>query len=99
LLDGHEKSPGSEEEPGLDEVASEVLGLYEQVGQADASPTEAQQNMGAHLGKEASEAAQRWERMKNSALPALNRKLNGAQMAPIDLERRPETMPEGGDED
>jgi hypothetical protein len=55
--------------------------------------------MGAHLGKEASEAAQRWERMKNSALPALNRKLNGAQMAPIDLERRPETMPEGGDED
>jgi hypothetical protein len=99
LLEGHEKSTNSEEEPGLDEVASEVLGLYEQVGQADASPTEAQQSMGAHIGKEAGEAVQRWERMKNSALPALNRKLNGSQLPVIDLERRPETMPEGGDED
>jgi hypothetical protein len=99
LLNGQEKSGSSEEEPGLDEVAGQVLGLYQQVGQADAAPTAAQQNTGAHLGKEAGEAAKRWERMKNSALPALNRKLNGARLPPIDLERQPETMPEGGDED
>jgi photosystem II stability/assembly factor-like uncharacterized protein len=99
LLNGQEKSTSSEEEPGLDEVAGQALGLYEQVGQADASPTAAQQNTGAHLGKEVGEAVELWERMKNSALPALNRKLNGARLPPIDLERQPETMPEGGDED
>jgi hypothetical protein len=99
LLNGREKSTSSEEEPGLDEVASEVLGLYEQVGQADAAPTAAQQNMGAHMTKEVSEVVERWERMKQSALPALNRTLNGSHLPAIDLEQRPETMPEGGDED
>jgi hypothetical protein len=99
LLNGQEKSKSSEEEPGLDEVAGQVLGLYEQVGQADASPTAAQQNAGAHLGKEVGEAVERWERIKKSALPALNRKLNDTHLPSIDLERQPETMPEGGDED
>jgi hypothetical protein len=37
--------------------------------------------------------------MKKSSLPDLNRKLGEAHLPPIDLERRPETMPEGGDED
>ena len=55
--------------------------------------------MSAHIGKEVSEVVERWERMKNSALPALNRKLNGSHLPAIDLERQPETMPEGGDED
>jgi hypothetical protein len=99
LLKGQEKSANSEEKPGLDEVAGEVLGLYEQVGQADAAPTAAQENTGEHVGKEVSEVVERWERMKNSALPALNRRLNDAHLPPIDLERQPETMPEGGDED
>jgi hypothetical protein len=99
LLNGQEKSASSEEEPGLDDVASEALGLYEQVGQADAAPTVAQQNTGAQTGKEVSEVVERWERMKKSALLLLNRKLNGSQLPVIDLERRPETMPEGGDED
>ncbi len=37
--------------------------------------------------------------MKKSALAALNRRLNDGHLPSIDLERRPETMPEGGDED
>jgi hypothetical protein len=99
LLNGQEKSTSSEEEPGLDNVANEVLGLYEQVGQADAAPTVAQQNTGARIGKEVSEIVERWERMKKAALPALDRKLNDGHLPSIDLERRPETMAEGGDED
>jgi photosystem II stability/assembly factor-like uncharacterized protein len=99
LLNGQEKSASSEEKPGLDDVASEVLGLYEQVGQADAAPTVAQENTGAHIRREVSDVVERWERMKNSSLSALNRKLSEAHLPPVDLERQPETMPEGGDED
>jgi cysteinyl-tRNA synthetase len=99
LLDAQEKSANSEEQPGLDDVADEALGLYEQVGQADAAPTAAQQSSSEHVGRETAQAVERWEQMKNSSLPALNRKLGEAHLPAIDLERRPETMPEGGDED
>jgi photosystem II stability/assembly factor-like uncharacterized protein len=99
LLSADEKSANQKEEAGLDEVAGETLGLYGQVGQVDAAPTAAQQNAGAHLSEEVREAVERWERLKSSSLPALNRKLNDAHLPPIDLDRRPETMPEGGDEE
>jgi hypothetical protein len=69
------------------------------VGQADAAPTAAQQSAGQHVASEAREVAERWERMKSSSLPALNRKLNAAGLPTINLERKPENMPEGGDED
>jgi photosystem II stability/assembly factor-like uncharacterized protein len=99
LLSGGEKSDHKEERPGLDEVAEQTLGLYGQVGQADAAPTAAQQKAGERAGAEVKEALERWERVKSSSLPALNRKLTDAQLPPIDLERKPETMPEGGDEE
>ncbi len=99
LLSGKEKSAGREGEPGLDDVAEEVAGLYGQVGQADAAPTAAQQAAGEHLAAESEEVLEHWERMKSISLPALNRKLTAAGMPAINLERKPENMPEGGDED
>ena len=99
LLAGKEKSANSEGEPGLDDVAGEAAGLYGQVGQADAAPTAAQQSAGQHVASEAREVAEKWERMKSSSLPALNRKLNAAGLPSINLERKPDNMPEGGDED
>ena len=42
---------------------------------------------------------EKWNRMKSSSLPALNRKLNAAGLPSINLERKPDNMPEGGDED
>jgi photosystem II stability/assembly factor-like uncharacterized protein len=99
LVSGAEKSGGKEGEPGLDEVAEQASGLYGQVGQVDAVPTAAQQKAGEHVGEEVKEAVARWERVKSSSLPALNRKLGDAHLPAIDLERRPETMPEGGDEE
>jgi hypothetical protein len=99
ILTAEENPSGHEDEPGLDEVAEQALGLYGQVGQVDAAPTGAQQNAGTHVAGEAKEVLERWERFKNSALPALNQKLDGARLPRIDLERRPETMPEGGDEE
>jgi hypothetical protein len=99
LLSGKEKSTSSEGEPGLDDVAQEAAGLYGQVGQVDAAPTAAQQNAGQHIASEAGEVVQKWNRIKDSSLPALNRKLGAAGLPPINLERQPENMPEGGDED
>jgi hypothetical protein len=99
LLSGKEKAADEKEEPGLDDVAGEAVGLYGQVGQADAAPTAAQQMAMAHVAGESKEVLEKWERMKSASLPALNRKLSGAGLPPIDLQRRPESMPEGGDEE
>lgn len=83
----------------MDEVAGEAAGLYGQVGQADAAPTVAQQNGAEHLSAESKEVLKRWEKIKSTSLPELNRKLTAAGLPAIDLERQPEDMPEGGDED
>ena len=99
LLSGKEKAGGGDEEPGLDDVAEEAAGLYGQVGQADAAPTAAQQKAGEHIAAQSKEVLEKWERIKNTSLPALNRKLNAAGLPAINLERKPENMPEGGDED
>ena len=98
LLEGKEKSPG-DREPGLDGVAEEAAGLYGQVGQADAAPTAAQQKAGEHISEESRMVLERWEQVKKSSLPALNQKLSQAHLPPIDLEQKPENMPEGGDEE
>ncbi len=99
LLSGEKKSAGTEEEPGLDEVAGEVAGLYTQVGQVDAAPTDAQQAASRHVGEELEEVDKKWEKLKVSAIPALNRKLNGAHLPELNLEKKPDSMPESGDED
>jgi photosystem II stability/assembly factor-like uncharacterized protein len=99
LLTGQEKAGDREAGPGLDNVAGEAAGLYGQVGQADAAPTAAQQAAGTKLAAESKEVLEKWQQIKNTSLPALNRKLSAAGLPPINLERKPETMPEGGDED
>ncbi len=113
LMSGEEQSSSRAEEPGLppprhgpvagdrglDDTAEAALGLYGQIGQVDAAPTAAQQTAGEHLGEEVKAAVGRWERLKDASLPELNRRLNDAHLPAIDLERRPETMPAGGDEE
>jgi hypothetical protein len=99
LLNGKEKSAAHEGQPGLDDVASEAQELYGQVGQADAAPTSAQQADSAQLATESKEVLARWQRIKTTSLPALNGKLGAAGLPAIDLNRQPENMPQGGDED
>jgi len=99
VLSGHEKHTGGEAEPGLDDVAGESAELYAQVGMADAGPTAAQAKAAAHAGDEAAEVLNRWERVKHESIPALNRKLEGAHLPALNLEQKPQNMPESGDED
>jgi photosystem II stability/assembly factor-like uncharacterized protein len=99
LLEGKPKSAASEEVPGLDDVAGEDAGLYGQVGQVDAAPTVAQQKAAAHASEETEEALRKWNTWKQGALPKLNGELTAAHLAQLNLQQRPETMPESGDED
>ena len=99
LLSGKEKSEGGEEEPGIDAVAGEASALYAQVGMADAAPTAAQQKATQHLSDESVDVLQKWETLKKSVLPELNRQLTRAHLPIIHPEERPESMPESGDED
>jgi photosystem II stability/assembly factor-like uncharacterized protein len=99
LLSGKEKSASTEEVPGLDDVSGEAASLYTQVGQADAAPTVAQQKAAAHAGEETAEALRSWNTWKDTLLPQLNSQLRAAHLSELNLNQRPETMPEGGDED
>jgi hypothetical protein len=41
----------------------------------------------------------KWKSLKSSTLPLLNQKLQAAHLPALDLEERPENMPQSGDED
>jgi photosystem II stability/assembly factor-like uncharacterized protein len=99
LLSAKEKAAGGEAEPGLDDVAGESAALYEQVGMADAAPTAAQLKAADDAGKESAEVLERWERSKATSIPGMNRKLEGAHLPVLNLEQKPQNMPETGDED
>ncbi len=99
LLKAPEKPEGGEQEPGLDAVAQESAGLYEEVGAADAAPTAAQMKAGVQVSEKSAEALKRWESTKTSSIPALNRQLDAAHLPVVNLEKKPETLPDDGDEE
>ncbi|HEY1986940.1 MAG TPA: glycoside hydrolase [Terracidiphilus sp.] len=99
LLDGKPRTASGAGEPGLDGVSGEAAGLYGEVGRVDAAPTAAQIAAEEQVRGEVREVLEKWEQLKKTALPELNRKLGEAHLPPINLERHPDTMPEGGDED
>jgi hypothetical protein len=98
LLSGRAGTDGGEADPGLDEVAAESAQLYEQVGSADAAPTAAQLKATAHATDESAETLKSWDRSKETSIPALNRQLDAAHLPPLNLELKPQTMPDSGDE-
>jgi hypothetical protein len=99
VLSGRAGSAGGEAMPGLDDVAGESAALYEQVGMADAAPTAAQLKAADHTGEELAKALERWDKSKASSIPALNRQLERAHLPTINLEQKPQSMPDSGDED
>lgn len=98
LMDGSE-SDTKDPRPGLDDVTNEATALYGELQQADAAPTAAQLEASSHVQREGKEALEEWEKFKEKQLPALNAELHSAGHAAIDLNLKPENMPEHGDED
>lgn len=88
-----------EKKPGLDDVSGEAGTLYTEIGAADAAPTAAQTQAAQHAGEEVSEVLEAWQHFKTASLPAFNRELRNAHEPELNLERKPDTMPESGDED
>jgi hypothetical protein len=99
LLVGTEHAEAAEKIPGLDDVTAEAGALYAAVGLADAAPTAAQVQAVEHSSHELNEVLEHWEHLRHDSIPALNRSLHAAHMPGIDLERKPLSMPEGGDEE
>ncbi len=98
LLDGN-KASDKPDEPGLDDEAEEAGALYEQVSRADAKPTAAQVQTAAHANEELSRTLLAWEQFKTTSLPEINRQLRAEHLTELNLELKPEIMPQGGDED
>jgi hypothetical protein len=82
--------PGSSE-PTLTRSNAAVGTLYESVGQADAAPTAAQKSAAVDTERDLSAVMKRWEDIKQSDLPALNRQLKSANLPEIHLESKPPT--------
>jgi photosystem II stability/assembly factor-like uncharacterized protein len=99
VLAGKPAVSGGDAVPGLDGVAAETMGLYEQVGEVDAAPTAAQLKTSAHIEEEGNEVLKKWEAWKASALPELNRGLNNEHLPALSQQRPPSNMPDTGDED
>ena len=78
--------PAGPGEPTLTRANAALDALYGSVGQADAAPTPAQINAAADAERDLSAVMKRWEEIKKSDLPALNRQLKSANLAEIPLE-------------
>ena len=98
LLDGADKGQPAAT-PGMDALAEGSMALYQQLGQADASPTAAQEQALTKLTAKVTTAVQQWEQFKNNQLAAANKALRAAHQSAIDLSQRPAELPGGGDED
>jgi photosystem II stability/assembly factor-like uncharacterized protein len=82
--------PGASE-PTLTRASAAVDALYTSVGQADAAPTTAQINAAVDAERDLSALTKRWEEIKNSDLPALNRQLKSFNLPEIHLESKAPT--------
>jgi photosystem II stability/assembly factor-like uncharacterized protein len=85
--------------PGIDEVNGEAGQVYGQLEQSDNPPTQALLAAAAQVESERQEAGSAWEDFRDKQLPALNKVLESAHHARIDLKKSPVTMPEEGDEE
>lgn len=95
---GAETAKAATTTTGLDALAEQATALYLQLGQADAAPTVAQQQAAAQMEKRVADTLPQWEQFKRSEIPAMNERLRDAHLPPIDLDRQPEGVPGGGDE-
>ena len=76
-------------EISLSRVNGQVAILYGQVWQVDAEPTAAQSEAIAATEHDAADVLKRWDALRNSDLPALNRTLGNASLPELKIEADP----------
>jgi photosystem II stability/assembly factor-like uncharacterized protein len=70
----------------LTQANSQIGALYGQVWQADAEPTVAQSQASIPVQADAADAMKRWDMLRTSDLPALNRALRKANLPEVQVE-------------
>jgi hypothetical protein len=93
------EQPSPATAPALSDVNSTINTLYEQVGMADAAPTAVQMAESERVQKQANDAMQQWNEIKNRALPALNQQLKNSGTPEINPQQQSRTQQDEGDED
>jgi photosystem II stability/assembly factor-like uncharacterized protein len=73
----------------LTRVNGQVATLYGQVWQVDAEPTTAQSQATAAAEKDAADAIKRWDALRSTDLPVLNRTLHEANIPELKIESDP----------
>ena len=89
----------SADEITLTRVNEQIATLYGQVWQADAEPTATQFEATAATEHDASDAMKRWDALKASDLPALNRELRAANLPEVNIDPDPHQEDTGMDEE
>ena len=83
----------------LTRVNGQVATLYGQVWQVDAEPTRAQSEAIATVEHDASDIMQRWDALKMTDIPSLNRALRAAKLPEVQVESNPHKEEAGMDEE
>ncbi len=73
----------------LTRVNGQVSGLYGLVWQVDAKPTAAQLEADASVARDASDVIKRWDALRTTDLPDLNRALHSANLPELKIESDP----------
>ena len=83
----------------LARVNGQVTILYGQIWPVDAEPTVAQSEAVAASERDALDVLKRWDALKTSDLPALNRELRGVNLPEVQIESDPHKEDAGTDEE
>ncbi|HEV3308208.1 MAG TPA: glycoside hydrolase [Candidatus Sulfotelmatobacter sp.] len=83
----------------LTRVNGQVSILYGQIWQVDAEPTTSQSEAAAATEHDAADVMKRWEALRDSDLPALNKTLNGASLPELKIDADPHKEDGGMDQE
>jgi hypothetical protein len=97
ILRGPTPPVSGSSQPTLTRENAAIGMLYGGVGQADAAPTAAQISAAADAERDLSALLKRWEDVKRTDLPAINRQLKSAKLPEVGLESKA-PMDQSGDD-
>ncbi len=86
-------------EPTLTQVAGNIAPLYAEIDRADAAPTPAQSQALASIERDFASTIKRWDSLRSSDIPALNRQLKSASLPELHLESNIQPAEEAGDDE
>jgi photosystem II stability/assembly factor-like uncharacterized protein len=83
----------------LTQVSGNIAALYAEIDRADAAPTPAQSQALATIEKDFAASAQRWDAIRSSDIPALNRQLKSSSLPGLNAESNAKPQEEMGEDE